>query len=306
MVKQTAAAIGAFSAALLLAAPLPAVPRGDGARPPAEAKAAAPAPLAPERVELVPRRESRPPEVPASLPAAVATAGEADPREAFARANSLYEAGDYQAAADVYGTLVTRGYRGGNLFYNLGNANLKLDRKGAAILCYRKALLLLPRDQDLKSNLDYALSLVEDRLEPAPRSWPARRWETAVGWFTLREWRLAAALLLWLLCASLAALIYAPAARPALSRVSAALAIFLLAAAAAAFSRARLEGREQAVILAPEAKVRYGPSEKDVVAFVIHEGALVEIGDERGDWCQVSLPDGKAGWVRKEQYGRVR
>ncbi|MCX6358161.1 MAG: SH3 domain-containing protein, partial [Candidatus Aureabacteria bacterium] len=74
---------------------------------------------------------------------------------------------------------------------------------------------------------------------------------------------------------------------------------------AATVSRAYLEGQEQAVILAKEAKVRYGPSEKDVIAFVLHEGAVVEIEHTSGDWCQISLPDGKAGWIRKEICGII-
>ncbi len=260
------------------------------------------APLAAGGAETAPLRET-----PQS---AAAAAGRpetnADPREIFARANRLYEAGDYAAAAVGYEKLAKRGYRGGNLFYNLGNAYLKLDRKGPAILCYRKASRFLPRDQDLKSNLDYAISLIEDRLEPARRSPLLRRWDAAVGWFTLPEWLLAAAAILWALCASLVVMIYAPPARPAFSRVSATLAVLLLAASAAAFARARGDRREEPVILAREARVRSGPSENDVVAFLLHEGATVEARNEKGDWRQVSLPDGKAGWVRKEECGLVQ
>lgn len=232
-------------------------------------------------------------------------AGSADPREVFARANRLYETGKYKEAADEYEKLLERGYRGGNLFYNLGNACLKLDRKGKAILYYEKALRFLPRDQDVKSNLDYALSLVEDKIEPPRRTWLARRWDTVVGWFTAREWRYAAAGLFWCLCAVVIAMIYAPGTRPALSRAAAGVAILLAAALAANLSRGIFEGRERAVILAGEAKIRYGPSEKDVVAFILHEGAVVQLDNENAGWFQVSLPDGKAGWVEKQKCGVI-
>lgn len=229
----------------------------------------------------------------------------ADPREAFVRGNSLYEAGKYKEAADEYEGLVRGGYRGGNLFYNLGNACLKLDRKGKAILYYEKALLLLPRDQDIKSNLDYAISIAEDRIQPPRRSWAARRWDTAAGWFNAREWRYAAAGIFWCLCAAAVALIYAPGARPALVRVAAAAAVLLVVVSAAGVTRALHERRERAVILDREAKIRYGPSEKDVVAFILHEGAVVEVDNEKGEWCQVRIPDGKAGWVEKRQCGAI-
>jgi tetratricopeptide (TPR) repeat protein len=308
VVKGLRLELHTFRAAAMLAAALATAFGAEPAHPKGK-RPAAPAPLAPERVELISTRNTPshavPPGPKPAAEAAGGKAGEADPRELFARANSLYEAGNYQGAADEYGKLVQRGYRGGNLYYNLGNAYLKLDRKGSAILYYKKALLLLPRDQDLKSNLEYALSIVEDKIEPVPRPWLARRWDTAVGWFTLREWRIAAVAIFWGLCAVLIALIYAPGARPALTRVSAAMAGLLLIASAAAFSRAYLEGREQAVVLAREAKIRYGPSDKDVVAFILHEGAVAELKNEKGDWYQVSLPDGKAGWVEKRQCGVI-
>lgn len=307
MVNTTGMLIRALCVAVALVA-APADVRGEGPVPRRGGKhPSAPTPLSPERVELLPARGTSSPATRTSdfSPGAAAKVGVADPREVFARANSLYEAGKYKEAADEYGKLVEGGCVGGNLYYNLGNSCLKLDRKGKAILYYKKALLLLPRDQDVKTNLEYAFSLVEDRLAPRQKPWCARRWDTVVGWFTLREWRIAAAAIFWGLCAVLIALIYAPGARTVFMRAAMVAAVLFAVSAAAAFSRAYLEGQEQAVILSREAKVRYGPSEKDVIAFILHEGAVVELENEKGDWCQVSLPDGKAGWVEKQQCGII-
>ena len=228
-----------------------------------------------------------------------------DPRETFARANRLYEAGKYAEAKNLYERLVRDGYSGANLYYNIGNACVKLDRKGEAILYYRKALALRPRDQDARSNLDYARSLVRDRIEAPPRPWPVRRWNAFISGFTARELLAAAAVFYWGLVAVLVVIVYAPGARRPLSRAAAVLLALLLVAGAGAFCRFREEGRRQAVVLASEATVRYGPSEKDVPAFVLHEGAEVEIRNERGGWCQIALPDGKAGWVEKTKLGIV-
>ncbi|MCX6358105.1 MAG: tetratricopeptide repeat protein, partial [Candidatus Aureabacteria bacterium] len=123
-----------------------------------------------------------------------------DPRELYSRANRLYESGDYEGARAEYERLLSIGYAGSNLYYNLGNACCKLDQKGPAILYYMKALRLRPRDQDIKSNLEYALSLVEDRIEPAPKAWAVRRWAAMVGHFTSPELRRAAVAIYWALC----------------------------------------------------------------------------------------------------------
>jgi tetratricopeptide (TPR) repeat protein len=216
------------------------------------------------------------------------------------RANRLYESGSYEAARDEYEKLVNAGYRGASLYYNLGNAYFKLDRKGMAILFYEKALKLRPRDQDVRSNLEYARSLIEDRVEPRPQAWLVRRWTGMVGYFNLRELIGAAAAAYWLFAAALIALIYAPSWRRPLVRVAVTLTLALAVAVAGALSRAYLEGQEGGVVLSKEVKVHYGPSDKDVVAFVLHEGTVVEIENVKDDWYQVSLPDGKAGWVKRE------
>lgn len=46
------------------------------------------------------------------------------------------------------------------------NAYFKLGNKGKAILNYERALQLLPRDADVKSNLVYARSLIEGNPGP--------------------------------------------------------------------------------------------------------------------------------------------
>ena len=228
-----------------------------------------------------------------------------DPREIFARGNRFYEEGKYGDAISEYEKLIREGYRSANLYYNLGNAYLKLDRKGPAILYYKKALKMKPRDQDIKSNLSYALSLIKDRIKPARRLWLWRRWNGFVRYFNLRELTAAAVGLYWLLIAAIIVFVYAPGRRQGILKVALVLLVLLILSVAGGLSRAYLDGQEEAVILAKSVKVRYGPSERDVTAFVLHEGALVEVENRKGDWLQISLPDGKAGWVKIESVGLI-
>jgi tetratricopeptide (TPR) repeat protein len=222
-----------------------------------------------------------------------------DPREIFARGNSFYEAGQYEKAIGEYEKLLQRGYRGGNLFYNLGNAYFKLDQKGRAILYYKKALKLQPRDQDIKSNIDFALSLVEDNIKPSPRSWAANQWNKLVSSFNMRELAIAAVVMFWLLFAVLIVFVYANRWRRILLRVAGILLVLFFVVVAGALSRAYLDGEKEAVVLTKEVKVHYGPSADDVVAFILHEGAVVRVENVKADWYLIGLPDGKSGWLKK-------
>ena len=78
----------------------------------------------------------------------------------FFQGNSFYQEERYSEAVKAYEQLVAMGVKSGPLYYNLGNAYFRIGTKGKAILNYERALQLLPRDADVKSNLDYARSLV--------------------------------------------------------------------------------------------------------------------------------------------------
>ena len=66
-----------------------------------------------------------------------------------AEGNRLYEAGQFVEAAALYQALADAGAEDGTLYYNLGNACFKAGDLGRAILNYRRAQALLPRDPDV-------------------------------------------------------------------------------------------------------------------------------------------------------------
>lgn len=225
--------------------------------------------------------------------------------EVLFRANQDYLEGRYAEAARGYESLLSRGERNGHVLYNLGNAYLRNDQLGKAILQYRKALLLLPRDGDLKSNLAYARSLRPDRLDPEADAGSTLRAFTF--WYrgmNLRE-LLTAFLVFHALFWVVALLrLYRPS-----EALAWAFALLLLASAVAAGSaafkwRETLRGSD-GVILEKEVQVRAGFTERDTVLFVLHEGAEFSILGEEAGWWKIELADGKKGWIPAYCAGRV-
>jgi len=84
--------------------------------------------------------------------------------ELYFEANRAYKEDRYQAAVDGYLKLIDRGFTHGHLFYNLGNACFRSGQLGRAILNYKRAQLLIPRDADLNFNLRYALDQTQDAI----------------------------------------------------------------------------------------------------------------------------------------------
>ncbi|MDY6970789.1 MAG: hypothetical protein SV775_00510, partial [Thermodesulfobacteriota bacterium] len=97
------------------------------------------------------------------------TAQDQQEEELFFRANQAYKEGRFQEAIEGYLSLIESGHANGNVYYNLGNAYIRSNQLGRAVLNYERARLLKPRDADLDFNLRYARERMRD-VVPERRS----------------------------------------------------------------------------------------------------------------------------------------
>jgi len=229
-----------------------------------------------------------------------------DPRdihEQLVLANEDYLAGRYEQAVQGYEAILARDQSNGHVFYNLGNGYIRMGRVGKAILNYRKAMLLLPRDGDLKANLQHARSLRQDRTEERPAS----IWHTLAFWYhglNLRGLLLlfcALNLLFWS-CLLLRLFRDSEGIRWTLAL---SLILGVLMGISTFLKYVETFQNPDGVVLLEETPVRAGFSHKDTVLFVLHEGTEFRILDrEKGCW-KIELADGKKGWIPGEAGGSV-
>ena len=59
-----------------------------------------------------------------------------------------------------------------------------------------------------------------------------------------------------------------------------------------------------AVVVVPEAVVRYGPLEESQSAFTLPDGFEVTVIDEKDGWLRVVDPGSRTGWLKKSQVVR--
>ena len=88
------------------------------------------------------------------------------PTKAFVQAEILYQEGSFEEAARVYEEVSTLGFEDAVVYYNLGNAYFKAGHLGRAVLNYERALVLMPQDDDIITNLAYANEHVAGSVEP--------------------------------------------------------------------------------------------------------------------------------------------
>ena len=228
----------------------------------------------------------------------------ADPASVFREANIAYRASDYAKAASLYESLISQGKKAAVIYYNLGNAYFKQGQIGQAILQYERAKKLAPRDRDITANLNYVRSLLEYRVEDK-RNWYLRALDSALSAFTEKEIGIVSLVLGFLFWISWAFSLYRQPDLPWKWKRKTLLILTLLAATFWFLKGFHDLEAGEAIVLKPQAAVRYGPSYKDQVALRLGEGIKVRIAKQEGDWSRVVLTNGDTGWIPKEEIGIV-
>jgi tetratricopeptide (TPR) repeat protein len=220
----------------------------------------------------------------------------ADAVDAFDAANKLYEQGKFAEAASAYENLARSEGASPAVYFNLGNAFFKSGQIGRALAAYRRAEQMMPRDPDVRANLQFA------RKQAQGPTFAPGLWQRELGKLTLNEWTILTAVVIWAWLLLLALLQWRPALRRPLRGWVLALtmgAVFLACCLAAAFYEARL--RTVAIVVARDAVVRNGPLEESQNAFTVHDGAELSVLDQKDDWLQVSADARRVGWLRRDQ-----
>lgn len=230
--------------------------------------------------------------------AAMALRGLADsnPEVAFEAANKYYAENKFPEAAAAYEKLTQAGAVSPALLFNLGNAQFKSGHVGQAVVAYRRAAQMAPRDADLRANLQFARSQVQGAtVRPGFL-------ERSSGLLSLNEWAGLSAAGLWLTFGLLAWRQFRPSQAMTLRPpIRAAFVLTLLCAGALAFAyHAQSPGRT-VVVISRETPVRITPNDEARPAFTANDGAELRVLDRKDNWLQVT--DGSArnyGWVRSD------
>ena len=212
-----------------------------------------------------------------------------------------YTDGKFSDASAAWTSIEESGQKSAKLYYNLGNAWFKQGNYPKAILNYERALRLDPSYSDARYNLEFTSNFVQDKIEPVPEfilKSVARKVCYVMGsnaWAVIFLVLLAAALVMGLL--------FLLGSSVGKRRVGfyCGIVLLLLSAGALSFSiwqKSDSVKTDTAIVMSPVSSVKSSPSSgssKDL--FVIHEGTKVTILDEVGTWRNISLADGRQGWI---------
>ena len=235
---------------------------------------------------------------------AAASAPAADyPSTLWEKGVQAYADGDWGGAVAAWQSLSDLGIEAADLYYNLAGAYYKSSDLAHAILYYERTLRLDPSHKDAKFNLEYARNQTQDKIDSVPEFF-LRTWARRVSyWMSSDSWAVLALVLLGVtLVLGLLFLLGRGKGerRAGFFGALAALALTLIAGGNALSQKRAYFRSDAAVVMRPvtSAKSSPGGGASATDLFILHEGTVVKVLDKVGDWYQMSLSDGRQGWIQ--------
>lgn len=218
----------------------------------------------------------------------------------FDQGKEFYKNGKYQEAINSWMQILENGEASAELYFNIGNAQYKLNQIGPSIYYYVKALQLSPNDADIKNNLAFAENARIDVVEPLPQSVFTKWYRSVADTFTFNGWAVLAVVCStgFVILFLLYYFSYTEKRKRLLFAASMLVGFLLLSTFTMAFiTYSDYSKKQPAIIFANQLEVKTEPSMGSSSAFILHEGTKVEIIAKDGNWYRIALADGKDGWV---------
>ncbi|MCB4798147.1 tetratricopeptide repeat protein [Neotamlana laminarinivorans] len=227
----------------------------------------------------------------------------------FEKANALYNDGKYAEAIDDYMAILETGNHSAELYFNLGNANYKLNNIAPSIYYYEKALRLDPDNTDIKNNLAYAQNMTIDVVDVVPDSGISKLLKSLANKFTFDFWAKLAIVFVFVFVVLFLLYYFAyTTIRKRISFIASILALILMSITLTlAFYKFDLDKTDNpAIVFAQESKIKSGPNLNSEEAFRLHEGTKVQVLETFDNWKKIKLADGKTGWVIQEDIKMLK
>ncbi|WP_299098434.1 tetratricopeptide repeat protein [uncultured Winogradskyella sp.] len=218
----------------------------------------------------------------------------------FAEANALYNNGKYAEAIDKYESILGSEQHSAELYYNLGNANYKLNNIAPSIYYFEKALLLNPNDKEIQNNLAFAQNMTIDAIDSVPKVGFSRLINNLVNTFNTDTWaKIAVAGVLLFVVIFLAYHFSYNTSKKRIAFVTSIVSLLIACfSVAMAFQKSAIDKKDNpAIVFTQESRVKTDPNQASEEVFRLHEGTKVYVIESYEDWSKIQLSDNSTGWI---------
>jgi tetratricopeptide (TPR) repeat protein len=224
-------------------------------------------------------------------------------------ANAAYAEGQWDVAASGYEMISGLGLESAALYCNTGNAYAKSGNVPMAILYYERALKADPSYEDAAYNLELMNSRIQDRIESVPEFF-ARKWLKDISYLMdSNAWAIVTLVLLAAVLAMGLLFLLAPSVAGRRTGFFTGIVLMVFMFFALGFSLSQKKAymaADKAIVMRPVVSVKSSPSsEASKDLFILHEGTKVTVLDQVGNWNNISLADGRQGWLPASDIERI-
>lgn len=202
----------------------------------------------------------------------------------FIAADSAYNTDDYTGAIRLYEDVIATEGTSSAIFYNLGNAYYRIGKNGKALVNYERALRLSPNDADIKANIEFVNSRLQDKRNDDTNVF-ANVFDRIVSHMSSNTWAWLSLTAFVILIGGL--LLYFFADSIILRKVGffSAIVLFIVSLLLGIFAvkaKSTATSKSYAIITSPSAIMSTSPREpknKHEEAMTLHEGYKIELID---------------------------
>lgn len=234
------------------------------------------------------------------------------------KANAEYNKDNYKQALELYLQATKEDGTSSDLYYNIGNTYYRLGDLGNAVLYFERALILNPRNDDARTNLEFVNSKIETRILDE-KSFVLQIIDSIVEWQSSNTWAIISAICFLLLICNIILYIFADTIFLRKIGFFGGGIVFIVTifSLLCAFSmKSRVEAQDKAIIISPSvtlSTVPRQPKGKTEEAFTLTAGNKVTIVDsvenKNGDkielWLEVKADDKHRAWLKKEHLKSI-
>ena len=222
-----------------------------------------------------------------------------DSYKLFHEANDLFISKKYKKSVELYEKIIVSGQENSTVYYNLGNAYYRLGNIGHAIWAYKHANKFSPRDKDIIHNLKMAEAKKIDRINSPPLFILHDFYRKIKSSMTISESILLGGILLFIFSLLWIKQIFSGKRNVLSKSIFQILLTFIVIVHAIVLDIVIEKKRiSNEAIIVEKSDAQSGPFVGDnKVLFQINEGSVVEVLEQKNNWSEIILIDGKKGWV---------
>ncbi len=214
--------------------------------------------------------------------------------KAFAESIKLYEAQIEQSKQIKQ--------ESAELYYNLGNAYFRDNQVAKAIVNYERALLLKPGDSDIRHNLRFARTRIEDKIDSSDNFFINRWVRSLQNLYNANTWAVVG--IVFFVLFILAVGLYMISSRLVLRKISfyVGIVLFFMVVITNVFAfkqKDKIVNRSTGIVMSASVSIYTSPDAHSQELFRLHEGAKVKIKREEGRWIEIMIANGSVGWLQK-------